>query len=123
VHDRPPLYASALLFDVDGVLTDRYARPDGAVLRELAAELSRGAAVGLITDRSRSWLAANILGPLSGLVSDAQVAARLALACEFGALYGRGVLLDTWVVAGPCVPRALAEALRGRLGAYSELLE
>ena len=84
MRDLPPPYARALLFDVDGVLTDGYARPDVAVLRELAAELSRGAAIGLVTGRSRSWLAANILGPLSGLLSDARVAARLALACEFG---------------------------------------
>ncbi len=123
VRDRPPPYARALVLDVDGVLTDRYARPDVAVVRELAAELSRGTAVGLVTGRSRSWLAAKILDPLSGLLSDARVAARLALACEFGAIYGRGVLPDTWGVAGPCVPRALAEAVRGRLEAYSDLLE
>jgi phosphoglycolate phosphatase-like HAD superfamily hydrolase len=123
VRDLPPPYARALLFDVDGVLTDRYARPDVAVLRQLAAELSRGAAVGLITGRSRSWLAANILELLSELVSDARVGARLALACEFGALYGRGVLTDMWAVAGPCVPRALAQAVHERVQAFSDLLE
>ena len=123
MRDLPPPDARALVLDVDGVLTDRYARPDVAVLRELVAELSRGTAVGLVTGRSRSWLAANILDLLSGFVTDARVAARLALACEFGAIYGRGVLPDRWAVAGPCVPRALAEAVRGRLGAFADLLE
>ena len=50
-----------MLVDVDGVLTDRDARPDVAAIGLLVEIVERGALVALVTGRSRAWLDRHIL--------------------------------------------------------------
>jgi hypothetical protein len=73
-----------MLVDVDGVLTDRDARPDAAAIALVVAAAERGATVTLVTGRSRTWLETMILPHVHGTP-------RLRMAAEYGAVHADGL--------------------------------
>jgi hypothetical protein len=81
-----------MLVDVDGVLTDRDARPDGAAIGLLVDAVRRGALVALVTGRSKTWLDRQILPHVRSHMADTgPEALRLWLAAEYGAVHAVGL--------------------------------
>jgi hydroxymethylpyrimidine pyrophosphatase-like HAD family hydrolase len=76
----------ALLFDVDGVLSDpiekRVTQPE--LLTEIADQLTQGNPIGLNTGRSAEWVSENILMPLLDKVNDITILQNLIVIGEKG---------------------------------------
>lgn len=69
-----------LLLDVDGVVTDRYARVSAPVVRELLRLARSGVKIAFVTGRSEEWLKKN----MTGIVR--QQTPSLLFFCEFGSV-------------------------------------
>lgn len=101
------------LFDVDGVLTDAAARPDGDAISLVAGLGRRGARLGFVTGRSRTWIERRLV-PLLAVEIGADWKPGALLAAEMGALVKRGLNADDWVVRSEYV---VPEACRSTLEA------
>lgn len=69
-----------LLVDVDGVVTDRYARVSAPVIRELLRLARSGVKMAFVTGRSEKWLRKN------RIVKIGQNNAQVLFLCEFGSV-------------------------------------
>ncbi len=73
--------ADILLLDVDGVVTDRYARVSTPVVRELLRLARSGVKIAFVTGRSEKWVRKNLIGRF-GKRNPRQV----LFLCEFGSV-------------------------------------
>lgn len=108
----PVLGATAMLFDVDGVLTDEHARVDALLIRAIAALVGAGVGATFITGRSRRWLDEQLLPVLSagGMVPGSP---SWRFAAEMGALrLGRSTGFEWQVSAEHAVPTNLRTELK-----------
>lgn len=72
--------ADMLLLDVDGVVTDRYARVSAPVVRELLRLSRSGVKMAFVTGRSEKWLRRNLMGRFGKGIT------RMLFLCEFGSV-------------------------------------
>ena len=102
--------STALLVDVDGVVTDEHARVDRDATSLLIAAVRGGAALAFISGRSRVWLEANLIPVIQELPGD-DVLDRITFAAEMGAVQrARGT--TGWTIRQEhAVPLELREAL------------
>ena len=94
-----PESATILLLDVDGVLTDEFARVDAEVIRLLVDLITRGTRVALISGRSRVWIEERIVPSLLDAATDPSAQTRLeriVIAAEMGAVCRVGVAGGEW---------------------------
>lgn len=70
-----------LLLDVDGVVTDRYARVSAPVVRELLRLASSGVKMAFVTGRSEKWVRDNILARIPKAAGK-----KMLFLCEFGSV-------------------------------------
>lgn len=75
-----PMRPDILLLDVDGVVTDRYARVSAPVVRELLRLARSGVKMAFVTGRSDEWLKENMAGVVR------QQNPSLLFFCEFGSV-------------------------------------
>ena len=101
----------ALLFDVDGVLTDEHARVDVLVVRAILDLAVRDARVAFITGRSRAWLEDSLMPVMRSLGGEPYSPA-FRFAAEMGALRFGQSTGYTWRVSEE---HAVPEAVRERL--------
>jgi hypothetical protein len=81
-----------LLVDVDGVLTDRDARPDVAAIGLLVDTIEQGALVALVTGRSKTWLEHQIHPHFEHRLTGRGTGHfRLWRAAEYGAIHTAGL--------------------------------
>ncbi len=106
------LRETVFLFDVDGVLTDEHARVSESVLSSIISLNVSGSAVGFVTGRSRAWLEANLIPPLTALPGGSTVVEKAPVACEMGAVLRRPGAPDWEVEPRFAVPAALRGLLR-----------
>lgn len=70
-----------LLLDVDGVVTDRYAKVSAPVVRELLRLSGLGVKIAFITGRSGKWVRDNILARIPKAAGK-----KMLFLCEFGSV-------------------------------------
>lgn len=73
--------AGILLIDVDGVVTDRYARVSVPVVRELLRLSGAGVKIAFVTGRSERWLRGNLMGKMGK-----RRKRDMLFLCEFGSV-------------------------------------